>query len=235
MLRLSCYIFCRLLKEGWWGWGRGGLGSRTQSIPKPTKKPLQKESVMRSLQAQKKKVGNRDKFIHSFIDAVSGFPQWLAFWHQHAPYMYTATCISSHHSVVNKYVTKPTSPHNPPTQHGFLSLRLSWVLWQKRLWKKTVFFVWCVLFSCFCCWKLLLFKKILQAFFECLMDKQNPSKKERERESLKLMWFFYSGLRGNKCELLYSREFGIISCIEEWTTNVVFPVLNVQVLRNCFL
>jgi hypothetical protein len=52
---------------------------------------------------------------------------------------------------------------------------------------------------------------------------------------LKLMWFFYSGLRGNKCELLYSREFGIISCIEEWTTNVVFPVLNVQVLRNCFL
>jgi hypothetical protein len=143
---------------------------------------LQKESVMRSLQAQKKKVGNRDKFIHSFIDAVSGFPQWLAFWHQHAPYMYTATCISSHHSVVNKYVTKPTSPHNPPTQHGFLSLRLSWVLWQKRLWKKTVFFVWCVLFSCSvvesCCFLKKSYKLFLSVWWT---NKTHQRKRERER------------------------------------------------------
>ncbi len=83
---------------------------------------------------------------------------------------------------------------------------------QKEL-KETVFF-WMGLCVCVCCFHVSVVESccffILQAF-EVFDGKTKPIKErerqrnggERERESLKLMRFFYSGLRGNKCELLY--------------------------------
>jgi hypothetical protein len=53
---------------------------------------------------------------------------------------------------------------------------------QKKEWKKEnrVFWWVCVVFL-FLLLKVAAFFIILQAFFECLIDKQNPSKREREK------------------------------------------------------
>lgn len=104
--------------------------------------------------------------------------------------------ISSHHSVVTicYYISQYDSllVHNPPTQQtlthcwgrGFLSLRNFWVPWHKKSWRKRFFFGW----VCVCVCVVFMFLLLKVAAFlsykllKCLMEKQNPSKRERDKE-----------------------------------------------------
>jgi hypothetical protein len=118
----------------------------------------------------------------------------------------------------------PTSPQSTDSTDslthcwgcGFLSLRISWVLWQKRVEGNRFLFGRCVCVFCFpvsvvesCCFFYL--TSFLSVWWKNKIhqrerERERKGGRERERESLKLMWFFYSGLRGNKCELLYLKN-----------------------------